>query len=48
MSPPLIIAGALALSIVTFSAGYALAQYMHARAEQARRDAQQTNEKETQ
>lgn len=47
VSPPLI-AGAIALSIVAFSFGAATAQYMHARAEQARRDEQQTNKKETQ
>lgn len=47
MSPPLI-AGAIALSIVAFSAGFALSDWQHARAEQARRDEQQTNEKETQ
>lgn len=48
MSTPLIIAGAIALSIVAFSLGAATAQYMHARAEQARRDEQQTNERNRQ
>jgi hypothetical protein len=44
----LLVACAIALSIVTFSFGYALREYHQDRAEQARRDEQQTNEKETQ
>jgi hypothetical protein len=49
VSTPALIACITALEAVIFtSIGAATAQYMHARAEQARRDEQQTNEKETQ
>lgn len=47
-TPSLIIAGGIALCTIAFSFGYAVADWQHARAEQARRDEQQTNEKETQ
>lgn len=38
----------LTAAIVSFSVGWVASDYRHARAEQARRDEQQTNEKETQ
>lgn len=47
MSLQIIIPGALVLSIVAFSFGYALADYRQQRAEWARQQQQETDERNT-